>query len=87
MTDLFYDEENYSPTCATCGGSDFKRYRVIHEQQILDLRDGTADVVDSDLHDQSDWTIECDRCGNSSDELEDLLTELPDDDDEEDDDA
>lgn len=84
MEFLYYDEERFEPTCSNCGGSDFKRERVVSEVDILNLRDGIAESVDHDMHVQNEWTIECDRCGNSSDELEDLLSEIQEDEDDDD---
>jgi predicted nucleic-acid-binding Zn-ribbon protein len=78
-----YDETRFEPTCSNCGSSDFKRSRVYHEVQILDLEGGVAEIADTDLHDQDSATFECERCGNSGSELEDLLTEIEEDDDEE----
>lgn len=76
---LNYDEERFEPECSNCGSSDFKRTRVVHEVEILDVSSsGIIHVEDSDMHEQDSWTFECDRCGNTGDDIEDILTERDD---------
>lgn len=79
-----YDEQRYLPACAGCGHKDcFRRQRVVHEVEVLSLEEGYAEVADRDMHVQDDWTFECEHCGRSGSELEDILIERewPDEDD------
>lgn len=83
---LEYDEAVYAPTCANCGAENsFKRERTLTQVHVLDLEGGWAEISDEDEHVTDEWRFECDRCGNSSSELIDILTELPDEEEEDED--
>lgn len=79
-----YDSDNYTNVCK-CGVPDlFSRYKEVHEKEILSIGGGFIDVEDSDLHTISEWIYTCESCGRESDDLEDLLEEIPDEEDEDD---
>lgn len=75
-----FNEEAYTTECNSCGrDNSFKATRVVHEVEQLDLSDsGYVHVDDHDLHDQDSWEYECNNCGNTGRDLEDILAERED---------
>ena len=74
-----FNADEFLPQCRRCGESIFRRVRELAEHEYLELdADGDVSGDGGDVDIVGDWKIECDHCGASSEDLEELLAFKPD---------